>query len=268
MENDFLASVQHEEGTEVLKDSSSPKTDEVVKETPATPPVENITKTDKPSQGGGNTLDENLPFHKHPRWKATQDELDRLRRFEADAKPRLETYEQMMSRLGQTNQSSSTVQIPEWFPKTGNQKEDERQYQQYLNYESGVKAQIKQELIDEQIREQQQKQAEEKKWTDWVNTSLDKLEDEGQKFDRNELQKIALEYLPTDLDGNIDFGKALKIMNQLKVQERIEAENKSDARKRLADTANASTQRADKPVAKVQTSQSLRNQSWDALIRQ
>ncbi len=117
-------------------------------------------------------------------------------------------------------------------------------------------------------KEAQAKSAEEKKWADWVNTSLDKLEDEGNKFDRNELQKVALEYLPTDLNGNIDFGKALKIMTQLKAHENAAQEVKSDARKRLADTANASANRAEKPAPKFQTAKSLRNQSWDSLVRE
>lgn len=265
MENDFLANVPAED--EVIKESPAEKTDESAKETPTAPPAETKPEPAKPPQGGEHTPDENnLPFHKHPRWIKTQEELAELRKYRDDTKPRLETYEQMMSRLG--NQNQPKAQIPEWFPKSGNQQVDEQKYQEYLNYENGVKAQIKQELIEEQTREARQKAAEEKKWADWVNTSLEKLEDEGHKFDRNELQKVALEYLPTDLEGNIDFSKALKIMNQLKAQQVAVAEVKSDARKKLADTANASTQRAEKPPQKFQTTRSLRNQSWDALIRE
>ncbi len=263
MADDFLANVKQED--EVITEAPA-KTDEPAKETPAVPPADKTNKAAEPSQGGANTPEANVPFHKHPRWIKTQEELAELRKYRDESKTRLETYEQMMSRLGKT-EATSAVQIPEWFPKTGNQKADEQKYQEYLNYENGVKAQIKQELVEEQTKEATQKAAEEKKWTDWVNTSLDKLEDEGNKFDRNELQKVALEYLPTDLEGNIDFGKALKIMTQLKAQSVAVQEVKSDARKRLADTASGSNVRADKPAPKFETTRSLRNQSWDSLIR-
>lgn len=269
MNEDFMANVQTDgEKGENAFASDVPNTDEQVKEIPAVPPADETTKVDKPSQGGVNTPDANIPFHKHPRWIKTQEELAELRKYRDESKTRLETYEQMMARMGNQPNQTSTVQIPEWFPKSGNQKADEQKYQEYLNYESGVKAQIKQELVDEQIKEAREKQAEEKKWADWVTTNLDKLEDEGNRFDRNELQKIALEYLPTDMGGNIDFGKALRIMNQLNAQQHAAAEVKSDARKRLADTANASTSRSEKPPQKFQTAKSLRNQSWDALIRE
>lgn len=263
MENDFLANLQEDgEKGEQAFDSSLSNSEGQVKETPAVPPADETTKAAEPSQGGDNTPEANMPFHKHPRWVKTQEELAELRRYKTDTDTRLKTYEEVMSKFNQPTQSK----IPEWFPKTGNQQADDQKYQEYLNYENGVKAQIKQELIEEQTKEATQKAAEEKKWADWVNTSLEKLEDEGNRFDRNELQKVALEYLPTDMEGNIDFGKALRIMNQLKSQQTAVAEVKSDARKRLADTASGSSSRADKAPAKFQTTQSLRGKSWDNMI--
>lgn len=263
MENDFLANLQEDgEKGEQAFDSSLSNSEGQVKETPAVPPADETTKAAEPSQGGDNTPEANMPFHKHPRWVKTQEELARLREFESSAKTKLETYEQVMSKFNQPTQSK----IPEWFPKSGNQAADDQKYQEYLNYENGVKAQIKQELIEEQTKEATQKAAEEKKWSDWVNDSLEKLEDEGNRFDRNELQKVALEYLPTDMEGNIDFGKALKIMNQLKSQQVAVQQVKSDARKQLADTASGSSSRADKAPAKFQTTQSLRGKSWDNMI--
>ena len=265
MAEDFLANVQEdgEKGEQAFSSDLSNQ-DGQVKETPAVPPADETTKVDKPSQGGVNTPDANVPFHKHPRWAKAQEELAELRKYRSETDTRLKTYEEVMSKFNQPAQSQ--VQIPDWFPKTGNAQEDGKKYQEYLNYENGVKAQIKQELVEEQTKEATQKAAEEKKWSDWVNTSLEKLEDDGNKFDRNELQKVALEYLPTDLEGNIDFGKALKIMNQLKQQQTAVQEVKSDARKRLADTASGSNSRGESAPKKFQTAQSLRNKSWDSLI--
>lgn len=263
MADDFLANVQQEDA--VVLTETPVRTDEQVKETPAVPPADKTTKAAEPSQGGDNTPDANVPFHKHPRWVKTQEELAELRKYRSETDTRLKTYEEVMSKFNQPTQSQG-VQIPEWFPKSGNQKVDEQKYQEYLNYENGVKAQIKQELIEEQTKDARQKADEEKKWSDWVNNGLDNLEDKYGKIDRNRIQKVALDYLPTDMEGNIDFEKAYQLDKQLNAQQTAVAEVKSDARKRLADTAGASANRAERPPQKFQTAQSLRNQSWDKLI--
>lgn len=263
MDNDFLASVKQEDEVQT---ESPVRTDEPAKETPTVPPADKKPEEAKPSQGGEHTPDANLPFHKHPRWVKTQEELAELRKYKTETQPRLETYEQMMARLSPKEENRPQSSIPEWFPKTGNQANDEAQYKQYLSYEAGVKAQIKQELLEDQTKEAKAKVAEEKKWTDWVTDSLQTLEDEGEKFDKNELQKTALEYLPSDENGNIDFRKALKIMRQLKAPQAIQREQQSDVRKRIADTAGAGSQRADSKPKQFQTQRSLRNKSWDNLV--
>lgn len=255
MEEAFLANVRQEDEVQTVR------TDEPVKETPAVPPADNQPEQDKPSQGGENTPDANLPFHKHPRWIKTQEELAELRKFKDEAAQRL------LDRTSSQRDEAKTS-IPDWFPKTGNQANDEAQYKQYLSYENGVKAQIKQELLEDQEKEARAKSEEEKKWTDWVNDSIQELEDEGQRFDKNELQKIALEYLPSDENGNIDFRKALKIMQQLKAPQVAQQQQQSDIRKKIADTAGAGNSRPESKPKQFQTQTSLRNKSWDNLVNE
>lgn len=250
-------------------------TEETAKETPSATPTD--TKPEgKPSQGGENTNTPVVPQPPKPttsrqqreesRWQKAQEELARLRKYEADTKPRLETYEQMLSRLGK--EDGATTQIPDWFPKTGNQKVDEQKYKEYLSYESGVKAQIKQELLEEQSQEAQRKSEEQEKWKNWVNESLDKLEDSGKVFDRNELQAIALKYLPSDAEGNIDFGKAYEIMTELKKVQVTSTVERSEARKKIGDLTNTSKQTSEQAKPKFETQRSLRNRSFDQLIRE
>ena len=117
---DFTASVEQEGrvGEKAFEPDEQPKE----KETPSAAPTEKEL-AEKPSQGGDNTSAEKPQLtprqqREESRWQKAQTELAELRKFRDDAKPRLETYEQMMSRLGKENES--TVQIPEWFPKSGN----------------------------------------------------------------------------------------------------------------------------------------------------
>lgn len=267
---DFAASLQSDDrvGEDAFTFENDGKTEGVEKETQPAPPADENQNGAKPSQGGANTPDASTePFHKHPRWIKTQEELAELRKFKAENGPRIETYEQVIARLTPKT-DAQTVQVPEWFPKTGDKEADERKYKEYMSYEAGVKAQIKQELLEESTKEAKEKAAEEKKWTDWVTTSLDKLQDEGKKFDRNELQAVALKYLPSDEEGNIDFGKAYEIMTELKKIQPAPQAQKADARKKIGDLATTSKQSADRPERKGETSASLRGKSWDMMVNE
>lgn len=266
MDEDFLANAPSE--GKVGEDaflSDDANTGESQKETVSDPPAEKKPEQADASQGADNTPDAKIePFHKHPRWIKTQEELNELRKFRDEVTPKLSTYEEVIAKLGKPAESN----IPDWFPKSGNAQADTQKYQEYLNYENGVKAQIKQELLAEQTKEAQAKTAEEKKWTDWVENSIQELTDEGLKFDKNELQSIALKYLPSDEQGNIDFRKAYEIMTELNKYKAAPLAQKADARKKIGDLATSGPQRAESAKSKVQSNRSLRNASWDSLVRE
>jgi hypothetical protein len=259
MLEDFTASVEQE--GKVGESAFEPDAP-IQKETESAAPTETKPE-DKPSQGGESTPVGQKPQltprqqREESRWQKAQAELAELRKFKEEAAQKFLQYEK-----------PATTQIPEWFPKSGNQQVDEQKYKEYLSYESGVKAQIKQELLEDQTREAKAKAEEEAKWTDWVNDSLDKLEDSGKKFDRNELQAIALKYLPSDEQGNIDFGKAYEIMTELKRVEAAAKVQKDTARKEIGSLATTSKSGAESAKPKFETQQSLRNRSFDQLIRE
>lgn len=271
---DFAANLQ-QEGEPALGDKAfeglgtppEQKTEEEVKETPPTPPVEKETKTEQPPQEGDNTLDENkLPFHKHPRWIKTQEELRQLKEYKASTEPRIQTYESVIAKMAPTETAKRSLPpMPEWFTAVYGKNED--MWGKQVEFFDGLKAQARQEFIDEQIKQNNEAKAENERWTGWVKDSLQSLHDDGLEFDENELQKVALDYLPTDLEGNIDFRKAYEIMNKLKSVEQAPQKEKTEARKQIADMTIGKS-RAEKPKEQFQTSNSLRNQSWDKLIRE
>lgn len=261
MLEDFTANIE-QEGAIGEKAFERPEIQE--KETPAATPAEQ-KPAEKPSQGGDNTPDvNNRKQREESRWQKAQAELAELRKYKSDTQPRLETYQQTLDRLG--TQKESVPQIPEWFPKSGNKQADEQKYKEYLSYESGVKAQIKQELLEDQTKEALEKAAEEEKWSSWVNDSLDKLEDDGLKFDRNELQAVALKFLPSDEDGNIDFRRAYEIMTELK--KTTPPVQNTQARKDIGALSTTTKQSSEQKKPQYETQRTLRNKSFDQLIRE
>lgn len=276
MLQDFAANLQQEgepavgdKAFEGLGDNqpSKQEPEESQKETETAPPADEQTKTTEPSQDGVSSPDENkLPFHKHPRWIKTQQELSQLREYKASTEPRLQTYEQVIAKMAPSETAKKSLPpMPDWFTAVyGN---NEEMWAKQVEFFDGLKAQARQEFLNEQVQREQQAQAESDRWTGWVKDSLQNLKDEGLRFDDNELQKVALDYLPTDLDGNIDFRKAYDIMNKLNEVKNAPQKEKVEAKKQIADMTMGKS-KAEKPKEQFQTAQSLRNQSWDKLIRE
>lgn len=176
----------------------------------------------------GNTDDDiKIPFHKHPRWISLQNDLKKEKEFRESVTPLLE-------RLGQTpdHRTEETVKIPEWFTELFGENEDA--WKKYRAYDSEQRKQLRTEIVKEMQGEQQKLVDDQKKQEKWVDDEVAKLSDEGLKFDRNKLLKIALDYLPTDEDGNISFRKAYDILVMQGAGKELD-KPKSEAKKKLAD---------------------------------
>lgn len=163
------------------------------------------------SQPADNTVaDKPEPFHKHPRWIKTQTELKETR----------EKLEKLESERAQ----GQPITIPDWWKsQNGDTPESKERYEAVLKGElPWLKDQILQEIRNEQQQEQQQtKQGEE-----YVETQLTEMKDEGAAFERNALLKFMVDFQEEygagallDADGNYDFRKSLKLMNQLQPTE-------------------------------------------------
>jgi FtsZ-interacting cell division protein ZipA len=163
--------------------------------------------TDKPSQKGVNTSAQNIPFHKHPRWQATQKELKELR----------ETV--LKFQQGQQTQSEPPAW---WKTQYGDTAESRKRYQNVLQKDGELdwlKAQIKEDLQ----RERQADEATQQAGEEYVNTSLQEMAEEGLKFEKNKLLKFMVDYQNEfgggallDSEGNYDFRKSLTLMNRMK----------------------------------------------------
>ncbi len=217
-------------------------------ETPSDPPTENNEETESPShqgeeapqaEGEKNTdEEENVPFHKHPRFKELIDERNDLRRQFDELRTTVDTVQQ---KIVPQNQD---VKIPNWFQKLyGEDRDSWLEYQAERQQELDA---VKQSIYTEQQEAQKKYEDSVKRWDNYTKQQIEVLEDEGKSFDKNELMKVVLDYKPTDEQGNFDFHKAYEILEIKKKSEENPA--KSEARKKIA--ASTTSDNKGEPVQK------------------
>lgn len=204
------------------------------KEIPQESPTEENQTEESPSSDGeqeetpdSNPKEKNIPFDQHPRW------IER----ESEWKTRFKTIEDKLSAYekSQNEPSESQAAMPQPFVELyGDNPEAWQRWQDLSKLERQA---IKQEIIQEQQKEQQTRVAETERWKNWVVESVASL---GSKYGKeikkdssewNELMKVTLDYSPTDEQGNISFEKGYDLMMKLR---RDESSEKSKARKSLA----------------------------------
>lgn len=208
------------------------------KEAPSESLPEKKPEGDAPKEGV-NTPEENVPFHKDPRWIKREQEAEQLRAEVASLK----------------ELRSPTEEVPEWFKELYG--DNQLAWNKYSERERQREEEIEKRVIDRQTQQVQQQQAEVQHWSKWVDDQIAGLEKEGKTFDRNKLIKTMLDYRPTDEENNFDFKKGYEIYQALEGKDPA----KSQARKELADTVTKST--PSEPAKKdFMTSKDLRHRSW------
>lgn len=202
------------------------------------------------SEDKSNTDDEddkksNIPFHKHPRFKQIIDDNKKLK----------ETIDGLTSKQDETDKklSKDNETIPNWFSELYG--DNEKAWEMYNDRTKTERKEMKAEILSE-IKEEQSKATEEtNKWNEWVDDEIQSLKDEGLKFDKNELMKVAVDYKPTDDKGNLDLKKAYDILQMQLVKP------KSNERKKVADGTTKQT-KSESKSDEFQTAHSLRNKGW------
>lgn len=237
------------------------------KETPTESQPENKPEEEKPSQEGeqpkeepkgepaGSTPEENIPFHKHPRWIELQkdreqlrERVDELSRFREEVSPKLQELEEKKQ------------PIPSWFQDTFGNNPDA--WDKYQSYEKDLRGQIKDDIYREQEEYNRQQQESSQKWADWSTNQLQILKDEGLKFEQNELLKVLVEYKPVDDAGNLDFHKGYDILGKIKAAESVGTQSKTEAKKQIASQTmeGANTETASKDY---RTPKDIRYKDWN-----
>lgn len=255
MSEDFFANIPREGEDDEIEFSLEEET-----ETPAESQPETTNEEEEPSQEGDNIPDEspqeeNIPFHKHPRFQEVIQEKNTLKEQLEDQRKRFEELESSFDKKIDSLQSPTQQQLdPNLVTLLGENPDHHRAWKNSLQAQKDAWMKEVRESI---AKEQQEQQAETARWNKWVEDSISGLESEGKKFDRNKLMDVAVKYRPTDDQGNIDFSKAYELYEQLTPKDTA----KSKARKKAASLSDA-TNVGGSTGKKIITSQDVRNRSW------
>jgi hypothetical protein len=239
----MLADIPNE-GMEVTPSESLPE-----KPTEVVEPVEGDVPTEEKSE-------DNLPFHKHPRWIERENELNELRERE-------ETMSRELAEIKAFKDSVDIVDndIPSWFSELYG--DNQVAWTKYAQHEQQRTEEIENRILARQQEAQVKEAQEGEHWNKWVDSEINKLQSEGATFDRNKLIKVMLDYSPTDANNNLDFKKGYGIYEALEGKPDTV---KSEARKQLADTTTATSTKGEPTKKDYMTPAELRGRSWSNIV--
>lgn len=226
---EFLANVE-QEGEMLNKVTETPS-----ESLPESNQTEESPSSQGESQQENNTEhEEKLPFHKHPRWKAKQQEIESLKKSVDELLPFREEVQRLRQEFNQVS-SQETTQIPQWFSAMFG--DNYEAWKVWELKEKEDKVRLKQEIVQEYQAQQAEKQKEMDHWDKWIDNELTQLESEGKEFNKNELLKVIDEFKPIDEKGNWDFHKGFEL---LQMKKQLEKKNdRSQARKQIASLSSS-----------------------------
>ena len=197
--------------------------------------TENTEQDKASSDAAKSQTQEEVPFHKHPRWKEMYEDNKAL-------KERLAALESPKPPAQQS--ANKQTDIPDyWKDLYGDNAE--RTWSAHMRTLDDVKRQAVEET-EQRLNAKQRQEAEVQQHAQrYVEESLSNLKAEGKSFDDNELLKVVSDYRPITADGQWDFEKAYQILQMMKGSD---GKEKSEARKKLASetTRNSSKGEPDK----------------------
>lgn len=212
--------------------------------------------------GAKDDDEEDVPFHKHPRWIAKQQEMD-------DLKKQIEDLEELTRKTETKDEDNKdSTPIPqEFIDLFGN---DKAIWDKWQKLSARQREDIKKEVTEELQNKEQSSAKAIEDGKKYVEESLTALEKSGQKFDRNDLIKFMIdfeaEYAPIlNKEGNYDFAKGLELMQKVKSNGGEDTTKTQDieAKKKLGSIEKKSGGEEDKP--KVPTTRDIRNKSFNTL---
>lgn len=238
-------------------------------DTPTDSPTESNGEEENPSQKGDgietiNTSDEddNIPFHKHPRWIARNRELEEMR-------GELESLRSLKTEIESIKQPPQVEpEMPDWWKEAfGETDESKKAYQKQLEHEQKLYSQWEEKVI-QKVRSSEAEEAARheqavRKYETQIENELDTLYEKGYKFDRNELLKVVEDY-SKDAQGNFTgtlfpFEKAYEI---LQLKKSIPSET-SKVRNQAAGKSVRGTH-SGVPTKTVPTITDIRSRGWGA----
>lgn len=231
------------------------------KETPPAPSADDKTnETTPPSEGDDKAKeaepiinkDEEIPFHKHPRFRALTQENKELKEQIAEINSKMENFASKF-----TEQETAAQPIPQWFVRLYG--EDQDLYSAYKQEEEVRISNMKQSVLSQLEPELKkiEKEEENEKVNSFINSELEAIKEENPGIDTNAVMKVVYEKKLFDENGNLNFRAGAEwIKNNPKAID-VKTETKKEVAGKLA------TDNSAEPVKKdFVTSQDIAKRDW------
>lgn len=233
--------------------------EEEEKKTPPAPSAEKKDGTATPTSEG-NPDEDNLPFHKHPRFKNLIKENKELKTMLAEINEKLS----VQPKGPEGDQGKDT--IPNWFKTIYGDNQD--LYKEFSTYSAEQQKEIVAKAVETLREEFTRPQREAEQVQTWIHEKLTELHDDGEEFEDEDLISVMKEYTPFGENGQLDFRKGLKLMRAfatVKSKDTTDKE-KSEARKKIGAMTAGGGQGA--PSKSAVNMNDIRKKSWNQLIRE
>lgn len=191
-------------------------------------------------------IDDNVPFHQHPRWKEVYQKAKKVDELEAQ-------LTELRTQKAAPQPTQETSAKPKWFTDVYGA-DNEAAWQDYNQYQSRIVSEAESRAVERIKAEQKAEQEQFAKSNAFIENEVQRLKESGHSFDKNKLMKVISDYRPIDSTGTMwDFDKAIEIYNL------IDKKPSAEAKKRVAaqTTAKGSTE-TDEQEVKVYTPSKLR----------
>ena len=235
---------------------------EIEEEETNTPPAPSAENKDgkAPLPSEGNTDEDNLPFHKHPRFKNLIKENKELKTMLAEINEKLS-----VNPKGQeADQGNDT--IPNWFKSIYG--DNQELYKEFSAHSGQQQKEIVAKAVETLREEFTRPQREAEQVQTWIHDKITELHDDGEEFQEEDLISVMKEYTPFGENGQLDFRKGLKLMRAfatVKSKDTTDKE-KSEARKKIGAMTAGGGQGT--PTKSAVNMNNIRKMSWNQLIRE
>jgi hypothetical protein len=190
---------------------------------------ETETGADQPKE-----TEEEVPFHKHPRFKAITHENREL-------KAQIEEFNQWRQTIDQkVQQPTQDAPVPDWFATAFG--DNPEAYAALQQFEAEREEQLKTSILQKIEADKSQKKQQDNQIKQFIDGEITKLKDEGNTFDENELKKVVLENKLFDDSGKLNFKAGLML---LKASRSTTTEAKKELASKTAPTSGGSPVKSD-----------------------
>ena len=231
------------------------------KETPVVSPT---TET-KEVVAEAPKVEENVPFHKHPRWiERERKQKEQIESLKSDFQKELEGIKKLIPA-----QAQPALPMPQWFVNIYG--DNPEAWKEHSSYDAERRNEIKDELRKEFQAESTKSTQDIKEIEKSLDSSFAELKDSGRDVDENAFTKLILDFeakgakLPSKADNSFDFEAIYDLFDSMNILPKKQVSQTTSAKKELAAATIKRTPDASK--REYSTPKDFKGKSFQSLLK-